>query len=60
MTQHILDHPRSRDAGQKAKQFSRIAADTLPRPQSKNLQQRTRKTGADNRLKAFAEIERRR
>ncbi|MCG6883775.1 MAG: hypothetical protein LJE62_08490 [Silicimonas sp.] len=58
MTKHVLDHPKHRDGTRRSQEFTRIDADEMPRPQTKDLQKRSRKTDDGKRLKAFTEIER--
>lgn len=59
MNKHVIDHPKSGHTARMPKEFKRIEADERPRPQTKTLQQRSRKTTGNARLKAFAEIDRR-
>lgn len=59
MNKHVIDHPKSGHTPRMPTEFKRIEADERPRPQTKQLQQRSRKTTGNARLKAFAEIDRR-
>ncbi len=59
MTKHVIDHPKTTDNARAAKEFSRIDADEMPRPQTKTLQKRARTHKEGKRLKAFTDIERR-
>lgn len=58
MTKHVLDHQRQRDGARKSQEFARIDGDDMPRPQTKELQKRARKTNDGNRLKTYTRIER--
>lgn len=59
MSKHIVDHPKSGHTPRRSKEFKRIEADERPRPQTKQLQQRSRTTNDAGRLKAYTDIERR-
>ena len=59
MTKHVIDHPKTGDATRMTREFSRIGANERPRPQTRDLQKRTRKIRDGKRLKAFTTIERR-
>ena len=59
MNKHVIDHPKSGHTARMPKEFKRIEADERPRPQTKTLQQRSRKTASSARLKAYTYIARR-
>lgn len=59
MNKHVIDHPKSGHTPRMPKEFKRIEADERPRPQTKQLQQRSRKTAEGSRIKAYTEIDRR-
>lgn len=58
MTKHVIDRPKTTDTGRMNREFSRIGADDMPRPQTRQLQKRSRATVDGKRLKAFTAIER--
>ncbi len=58
MTKHVLDHPKHLDDTRRSQEFTRIDADEMPRPQTKDLQKRARKSTGGTRLKAFTDIDR--
>lgn len=59
MTKHVIDHPATGDTAAMSEHFSKIEADRMPRPQTRELQKRTRKTSEGKRLKQYTDIERR-
>ena len=58
MTKHVIDRPKTTNSTRAAREFSRIDADEMPRPQTKTLQKRARTTPQGKRLKAFTKIDR--
>ncbi len=59
MTKHVIDHAKTGEKSRRSQEYSRIDADEMPRPQTKELQRRSHTTKEGQRLKAFTDIERR-
>lgn len=57
MTKHVLDHSKGREAS--SDRFAKIEADRMPRPQTQELQKRSRTSSESKRLKEYTGIERR-
>ncbi len=58
MTKHVTDHPKTTDKTRAAREYARIDAAEMPRPQTRALQKRPRSNIENARLKAFTKIER--
>ncbi len=55
---HVIDHPKDSNAQRLSETYARIDGNQMPRPQTKELQRRSRTAKAGTRLKHFARIER--
>ncbi len=59
MTKHVTDHLKTTGKTRAAREYVRIDAADMPRPQTRSLQKRPRANAGGARLKAFTKIERR-
>lgn len=55
---HVIDHPKDSNAQRVSETYARIDGNRMPRPQTKELQRRSRAPQAGTRLKHFTRIER--